>query len=93
MGFLNHHRPLTIPPRKAGPFITKQVTSRGAKSIFLFQEKHDTQNDTQTKPPGGAGWVQSGFLIVFLSGKKREEEFQRKMQSIMEKPRELAASV
>ncbi len=27
-----------------------------------------------------------------MSGKKREEEFQRKMQSIMEKPRELATS-
>ena len=92
MGFLNHHRPLTIPPRKAGHLSPKKVTSRSAKSNFFFQEK--MTHKTTPKPshhgePVGFRW----FPYRFLSGKKREEEFQRKMQSIMEKPRELGTSV
>ena len=71
MGFLNHHRPLTIPPRKAGHLSPKKVTSRSAKSNFFFQEKNDTQNNTQTKPPWGAGWVQMVSLSFLIRKETR----------------------
>ena len=63
MGFLNHHRPLTIPPRKAGHLSPKKVTSRSAKSNFFFQEKM-THKTTPKPSHHGSRLGSDGFLIV-----------------------------
>ena len=69
MGFLNHHLPSTIPPRKAGHLSPKWSPAEVPSPIFCSKNKNDTQNYTQTKPPWRPGWVQ----IVSLSFLIRKE--------------------